>query len=303
MVCAIVVTYNRKFLLERCIRAMLDGSVRPDAIYIIDNASSDGTEGHIKLCFKDYFDSKIIRYIRLSENTGGAGGFYEGLKIAMEESCCEYFWLMDDDAEPDKNALKFLLNEIEKNKENKCFVSIATDWERNELAWGTGIILNGKTHIFELYNQIPDNEILKAPWAPFLGFLIPRKIVEHVGLPRKEYFIWGDDVEYSSRIWNSGYEINYVKKSIIYHPVLKKIKVSFLGREVVFTDAEDWKQYYGIRNDVYTLSRQKKILPMVKRIIFYFLVWKVRGMNLKTLHYYLKGLYHGLVGKLGKYPN
>ncbi len=302
MVCAIVVTYNRKSYLQTCIEALLNGSTRPTRIYIIDNNSDDGTEEHIKTLFINELENRNIVYKRLNENTGGAGGFYEGLKIALEDQCCKYFWLMDDDAEPDKEALKFLIDEIKKSGNDKCLVSISTDKERNELAWGIGILLNNRTRIFEFFRDIPDNQVLKAPWAPFLGFLISRKIVEHVGLPRREYFIWGDDVEYSSRIWKSGYEINYVKNSVIYHPVLKKVKTSFLGREIVLINTDDWKQYYGIRNDVYTLSRQKRFLSMVKRIIFYFLVWRVRGMNFKTLHYYLKGLWHGLIGRLGRYP-
>lgn len=301
MVCAIVVTYNRKSDLQICIEALLNGSTRPTRIYIIDNNSYDGTEEHIRTLFISELENRNIVYKRLNENTGGAGGFHEGLKIALEDQCCKYFWLMDDDAEPDKEALRSLLFEIKKYGEDKCYVSIATDKERNELAWGTGILLNNRTRIFEFFRDIPDNQVLKAPWAPFLGFLIPSKIVEHVGLPRREYFIWGDDVEYSSRIWGSGYEINYVKNSVIYHPVLKKVKTSFLGREIVLINTDDWKQYYGIRNDVYTLSRQKKFLSMLKRIIFYFLVWKVRGMKFKTLHYYLKGLCHGLIGRLGRY--
>lgn len=302
MVCAIVVTYNRKSYLRICIEALLNGSTRPTRIYIIDNNSDDGTEEHIRTLFISELEYRNIVYKRLNENTGGAGGFYEGLKIALEDQCCKYFWLMDDDAEPDKEALKFLIDEIKKSSNDKCLVSISTDKERNELAWGTGILLNNRTRIFEFFRDIPDDQVLKAPWAPFLGFLISRKIVEHVGLPRREYFIWGDDVEYSSRIWESGYEINYVKNSVIYHPVLKKVKTSFLGREIVLINTDDWKQYYGIRNDVYTLSRQKRFLSMVKRIIFYFLVWRVRGMNFKTLHFYLKGLWHGLIGRLGRYP-
>jgi len=299
-VCAIVVTYNRKMMLNNCIESILSSELVPDSIYIIDNASTDGTKEYLFSRYREQIDKGIIKYFCMPENLGGAGGFHEGLKLALESNY-QYFWLMDDDAEPEKDALKLLMLEAEKNEKNKCFVSVATDKEKNELSWGTGILLNNKTYIFEFYNDIPDHNILLAPWAPFLGFLIPRVIVENIGLPRKEYFIWGDDVEYSSRIWNAGYEIRYVKQSVIYHPILKKHKIKFMGMQVTLIDAEDWKQYYGMRNDVYTFSRQKKLLTMLRRIIFYFLVWKTKGMNFKTLPFYLKGLYHGLIGRLGRY--
>ena len=31
---------------------------------------------------------------------------------------------------------------------------------------------------------------------PFNGVLVTRDLVERIGLPREEFFIWGDDVEY-----------------------------------------------------------------------------------------------------------
>jgi len=303
MICAIIVTYNRKLYLEKCVKALLNGTTKPSRICIIDNASTDGTEDYIKSCFKEDFKQNIIHYKKLSENIGGAGGFHEGLKLALEFNC-EYFWLMDDDAEPDENALTALVNSLSQYPKDKfCLVSISTDKEQKKLSWGTGIISGNKTVIYEDLKDIPFSKNLKAPWAPFLGFLIPRQIVMTVGLPRKDYFIWGDDVEYSSRIWRAGYEIYYVRESIIYHPIQKKIKLNILGRKIVLIDADDWKQYYGMRNDVYTLSRQKRYIDMIKRIIFFLLVWKARGMNFRTLHFYLKGLYHGIIGRLGKYQS
>ena len=303
MVCAIIVTYNRKKDLLKCLHAILHGSTVPDIIYVIDNASTDQTEELIEYHFNKEIHLGTITYHVLSENIGGAGGFNCGLQFALE-SPCHYFWLMDDDAEPDFNALSSLMEATRRTKNNKdkCFVSLATDKAKDRLSWGTGICLDNKTIIVEHLKDVPENRELKAPWAPFLGFLVPRNIVDHIGLPKREYFIWGDDVEYSSRIWRSGFEILYVRDSIVYHPVLEKVTVRFMGRNIVLINADDWKQYYGMRNDVYTLSRQKNYYSLLKRVVFYFLVWKVRGMHRQTLHYYLKGLYHGIIGRLGKYP-
>lgn len=320
-ICAVVVTYNRKELLLDCLNALRGQTTLLDAIYIIDNFSNDGTpqvlldNKYINILppeelkepwettsqISDNLSNIIIHYLRIDKNTGGAGGFYEGIKRAYEKGY-DWVWLMDDDAKPDRYALEALIDKYKEDRQrNKCFVSIATDEEKNLLSWGIGIILDGKTHIFEYLKDVPSDKELKAPWASFLGLLIPKEIIKDVGLPKKEYFIWGDDVEYSFRIWNAGYEIYYVKNSLIYHPIQEKIKIKFLGKEIMLINAEDWKQYYGIRNDVYTLSRQRKFLTMLKKIMIYFLVWKVRGMKLKTLHFYVRGLFHGLIGRLGRY--
>ena len=42
-IAAIVVTYNRKELLIKCLEAIRKQTHKPDAIYIIDNLSTDGT--------------------------------------------------------------------------------------------------------------------------------------------------------------------------------------------------------------------------------------------------------------------
>jgi GT2 family glycosyltransferase len=130
---------------------------------------------------------------------------------------------------------------------------------------------------------------------------IPKNIVSTIGFPRTDYFTWADDVEYGHRMWAKGYKVIYVQESIVFHPAYKKIIVNFLWRKnIVLIDAPDWKQYYGLRNHVHLLSRRKKWIDMIGRIVYFFLIWKARGANLNTLHFYIKGVWHGIIGKLGR---
>jgi len=47
-VAAIIVTYNRRDLLLRCIESIKNQSLAPDLIIIVDNASTDGTLQFLK---------------------------------------------------------------------------------------------------------------------------------------------------------------------------------------------------------------------------------------------------------------
>ncbi|MFZ7171628.1 glycosyltransferase [Avibacterium volantium] len=47
-ICAVIVTYNRKLLLVECLKALLNQSQSLNAIYIINNANTDGTENYLK---------------------------------------------------------------------------------------------------------------------------------------------------------------------------------------------------------------------------------------------------------------
>ena len=45
---AVIVTYNRKELLEENIKALLDQSEKLNKIFIIDNNSTDGTKSYLE---------------------------------------------------------------------------------------------------------------------------------------------------------------------------------------------------------------------------------------------------------------
>ena len=79
---AIVVTYNRKELLQKNIRALLGQSRAEFDILVIDNASTDGTQ---ELVGRMAEESSRIAYINTGSNLGGAGGFSYGMQIACEK--------------------------------------------------------------------------------------------------------------------------------------------------------------------------------------------------------------------------
>ena len=297
-ICAIVPTYNRKDLLTNCLKAMLSGIVAPEIIIIVDNASTDGTKEHIESLFPNEIEQGKVVYISLEENLGSAGGFAIGLQKGMEVGA-DYFWLMDNDAEPTENALLELLKRAD---QKTCVVAIPTDRNKQELSYPLVIRINDKVKTFQFLHEIPNCYVLEAPFfAQFTGMLIPKNIVSTVGFPRIDYFAWADDVEYVHRMWEKKYRVIYVRESIIYHPPCKKISINFLWKKnIIILDAPDWRQYYDLRNHVHLLSRRKQWIDTIGRVVYFFLVWKTKGAKLNTLHFYIKGVWHGIIGKLGR---
>jgi len=112
-VAAIIVTYNRRDLLLRCIESIKNQSLAPDLIIIVDNASTDGTLQFLKQQVVVGGDN--IKIIELNENLGGAGGFCVGIATALELNF-DWVWLMDDDGYAEIDCLEKLLHgAIEKN--------------------------------------------------------------------------------------------------------------------------------------------------------------------------------------------
>ena len=104
LVCAVVLTYNRKDMLERCLAALAAQTRRCDRIIVVDNASIDGTAAMLGERWQHLVDIYSLR-----QNVGAAGGFNMGTRLAYG-SGADFIWLMDDDVIAEPDALEQLLS-------------------------------------------------------------------------------------------------------------------------------------------------------------------------------------------------
>ena len=190
-VAAVVVTYNRKALLLTCLRRLLAQQNAACDVFVIDNLSTDGTEEAVRALRCDR-----IRYHNAGKNLGGAGGFNLGIRLAAEEGYSR-IWLMDDDTQPEPDAL-FMLLEAER------FLPAGYGFLSSTALWtdGTECRMNRQKLRKDFYLDLPllKSGIIRAEQATFVGLFLRADTVRKVGLPIREFFIWGDDIEYTRRI-------------------------------------------------------------------------------------------------------
>lgn len=188
-VSAVVVTYNRLPMLKEVIVALQKSETKVDNIIVVDNDSNQDTA--------DYLTSlgNQIRYVRLSENIGGAGGFNKGIRYFMEQTTDDYVWLMDDDTVPTFTALTELLGAAKKVNNQFGFLASDVRWTDN-----TRAKMNLPFPI-NRFKKIPldATELEQLRNATFVSVMFSRTVVDKIGLPVKEFFIWGDDIEYTER--------------------------------------------------------------------------------------------------------
>ncbi|WP_418184844.1 glycosyltransferase family 2 protein [Aliarcobacter vitoriensis] len=262
-ICTVVVTYNRYELLKECLDSLINQTYKTD-IFVINNASTDGT--HTKIKEDGYLNNDNLIYKKLDKNLGGAGGFYHGTKFVSENNY-DYVWLMDDDAEPELTTLEELL----KNTNNKIYsayapkVMIGTK-EKHTLS------TFGHRGNFDYINCLPAfqkpldiNEYKKEKseieMASFVGILIPISSVKKVGLPEERFFIHHDDTEYSLRLITIG-KILMVNSVSIYHKEQRqeeKIQRQFLYSKKNRIKFEKlWLKYFGLRNSIFIALKYGK---------------------------------------------
>lgn len=195
-VAAVVVTRNRPALLKQCLAAIDSQTYPVLELLVVDNASDQPTRE--LLAVETARRGAAFHSIRLEENTGGAGGFHAGMRACLSLPCT-HMWLMDDDCEPDSDAVAELI--------------AATAIVGEDAVLGGNIVdLNGESINVQSISQrlgkncVPQyplylaDGLLEMGVLTFVSFLVSVDLVRKVGLPLKEFFIWGDDTEYSRRL-------------------------------------------------------------------------------------------------------
>ena len=295
-IAAVVVTFNRKELLLKNVNMLLDQKTPLDKIIIIDNASTDGTHELLKSQKKIGFST--IEYIKLDENIGGAGGFYEGVKHGVSEGY-DYLWLMDDDGAPYNEttftAIMKKAFDIRKLGYEAIFLNSLVICDGFNLSFGLQGIKNIKEALAAAENGLIPNKA-----NPFNGTLISKELIEIVGLPNKEFFIKGDENEYLMRCRKNKAYIATAVDSVYFHPSIPQITYRFLGKVKKIDDESPWKEYYRTRNYTYMYiqnGRYKNIIDLMLNRMVTVLVSKDRMMKLKMV---IKGFGDGLFGRMGK---
>jgi GT2 family glycosyltransferase len=206
---AVVVTYNRKELLRESLDAVLAQTRRPDHVVVVDNASTDGTPEMVE---REYPGLEVVR---LATNEGAAGGFHEALARGVELGF-DWLWTLDDDTIPRPDALERLLAARDR----------LDGLPEPVMLYSRVLWTDGSVHPMNLPNidgrdpqrfiQGIANTLPPLRWGTFPSLLVRADAVRRHGPPRKAFFLWSDDIDFTARILRNepGY---FVPDSVAVH--------------------------------------------------------------------------------------
>jgi rhamnopyranosyl-N-acetylglucosaminyl-diphospho-decaprenol beta-1,3/1,4-galactofuranosyltransferase len=214
-VCAVVVTHNRRAMLGRCLTALGAQTRPPDRILVVDNASTDGTH--------EMLEHEAVEVLSLAINKGGAGGFHEGIKHAHAQGA-EWLWLMDDDTIPEPGALAELLDAGARLGDGSTPTAEGAPPAllASRVIWRDGSIHPMNYPVLERRRMgrviaAAERGAMPMRAATFVSLLVHRRAVDRFGLPLEHFFLWTDDIEYTSRIVLGGEGAYYIPTSVALH--------------------------------------------------------------------------------------
>lgn len=190
-VAAVVVTYNRRDYLARLLPSLLESTRPLDTIYVVDNASTDGT---LDWLAETYGANPVVVPVPLETNSGGAGGFHAGVVRAFRDGH-DWFWLMDDDVTAIPDGLEGLLRFADRSG---CIHGRRIDFHGGAFFWQPRI--NEFLGIPLPYLRDPfagGNPVFETNSGVFEGMLVSRDVVAQIGPPDPRFFITWDDAVYA----------------------------------------------------------------------------------------------------------
>lgn len=248
---AVVVTYDRRDLLLACLEALAGQTEPVRRVLVVDNASTDGSEAHVAAHRPA---GLVVDWLRLPRNGGGAEGFHAGVAAARAGDA-GWLWLMDDDCAPAPDALERLLASPRAQDPGVAMLApLVVTPEGAAMPLNRGWLRRRwlRSPLVGLAPEHVAGGEVELHFASLVGPLVRAEAARAVDPPRRDMFIWFDDLEWCDRLRSVG-TLWLVPEARIAHAdprPLDSLTLPALLREFArgYPFAQRWKRVYGLRN-------------------------------------------------------
>jgi GT2 family glycosyltransferase len=204
-------TMNDAAVIGQLLDALRHQTRPPDAILIVDNASTDGT--------LDRTLPDAVTIVRNPENLGTSGAIRIGLAHALEHGF-DWTWIFDADTVPEPDALQKLLAFFERlppaNQEQVCFLAGLPLSATSNIKEPPISLEGGRMRRLPLGSSREFTECDLTLWS---GSLFRMAAVAEIGLPSADYMLDLAEVEYGFRARQLGFTSYVVHSGVIHHDV------------------------------------------------------------------------------------
>lgn len=312
----VTVTYgSRCALLAKVVdQAIVQGIHK---IIVIDNGSKWDVTAWINI---QYY-SQNIDVVKLPNNSGSAEGFATGIDRAVK-SGAEFIWLMDDDNVPDDGCVENLIYYYQRMSEDVSLDKLAicalrqstkTRINTNKAITRPDTFLSfhlrdlpGKvatriwTRPIGSSSQQDSADIVVMDMAPYGGVLFHSSVIHLIGLPKRDFVLYGDDGEFTFRLTKHGGVVGCCTKASLtdIDDSWNANKMHQSSFSVWLKGKDELRTYYYARNQAWIdshLTRKRNTIYQANKyfyismLVFFAIIWR-RG---KRLHVLLRAINDG----------
>jgi rhamnopyranosyl-N-acetylglucosaminyl-diphospho-decaprenol beta-1,3/1,4-galactofuranosyltransferase len=189
-VAAIVLAFSRFETLQQLVTALKEQTRPPDEIIVIYQGSREDIAAWLQA-------QSGLTYIR-QHNKGSAGGFCTGIEEAIRRGH-GWSWIFDDDAIPKPTALQELVQIPYFSRGEPMFLA-----SRVEDRHGKTYMSPQAADANRWYATVLQEKCVEVVGACWLGLLVNSAAVRKYGLPIAEFFLWEEDLEFTTRLARHG---------------------------------------------------------------------------------------------------
>jgi GT2 family glycosyltransferase len=253
LVSIITINYNNAAVTEELIESLQQVSYPNFEILVIDNGSDESPD-RIKQRYPH------INLIKTGKNLGFAGGN----NIGFQHAKGKYFLMLNNDTEVESDFINPLVDKLESDPKAGVVSSKLIYFNSDSIIQYAGStsmnMFTGRSKFIGQKEKDSGqyNACYPTHFCHGAAMMIPRKVVQEVGLMADLYFLYYEELDFCERIRKAGYTLWYTGLSKVLHKESMSV-----GKESTI------KAYYMTRNRLLFLRRNGKGAQLAASLAFF----------------------------------
>lgn len=205
----LILNYNGKDTLPRCLQSVYRMNYPDFEVVVIDNDSKDGSIEEAKHLYPR------AHFIKNDTNLGFAAGNNVGIRFALEKGA-DYVWLVNNDAQVEKDTLSKLVAAGERQPKVGILSPLILHSDTKNIWFGKGVIdwTSMKTR------HVSPPTLLHPFASEYIcgcAMLVKKEVFKKIGLLDERYFLYYEDADFSVRATRAGFELSVIPEAHVLH--------------------------------------------------------------------------------------
>lgn len=231
-----------------CLKSLDRSGFPPEDIIVVDNGSNDGSSQKIQKQFPR------VQLMSHPVNAGFTGGNNLGMREALNQGY-DYIMLLNNDTEVCPGFWKPLLTEMRSSPKTAAVQPLIYFLRPKSKVWNAGGKYVSWLGISQTIRNTKGNGVYRTDWITGCAILVRASVLNEIGLLDEHYFAYFEDVDWSLRMRNGGYELKVVADSTIYHEAGAASKQKKRGAEGYLNPRV---HFLNVRNQLFQLRKYSR---------------------------------------------